>query len=227
MKVTTDACLFGTWIAADINQDYKDEHDGRDRENLLDIGTGTGLLSLMIAQKNNLLIDAVEIEEQAAKQAEENVKSSPWADRVNVIQKNIKDFKSDKKYKYIISNPPFYENELAGEKLEKNMAHHDAGLKMNELLEYIKEYVEEDGWFYLLLPGKRINEIETLMEKQKLFISKKIMVKQSTQHHHFRIMIKGSHNPNQTISSELSITDASKNYTPEFIELLKDYYLYL
>ena len=221
MKVTTDACLFGAWCATEINQDCKD------REKLLDIGTGTGLLSLMIGQKNNLLIDAVEIEENAAKQADENIKSTPWADRIHVIQKNIKDFKSERKYKFIISNPPFYENELAGERLEKNMAHHDAGLKMNELLEYVQINLEEDGCFYLLLPAKRSNEIGKMITEQKLFISKKILVKQSTQHEPFRVMIKGSHHPNETLTSELPITDATQNYTPEFIELLKDYYLYL
>src|SRR5688572_25058776 len=122
MKVTTDACLFGAWCATEINQDNK---------RLLDIGTGTGLLSLMIAQKNKLLIDAVEIEEQAAVQAVENVKASPWKESVHVIHKNIRDFNSEKKYNYIISNPPFYENELSGERMEKNIAHHDAGLKMS------------------------------------------------------------------------------------------------
>ena len=98
---------------------------------------------------------------------------------------------------------------------------------MNELLNYIQVNLKEDGVFYLLLPAKRIDEIERMIADEKLFISKKIIVKQSTQHNPFRIMIKGSHQPSGTISSELSITDASKNYTAEFIELLKDYYLYL
>ena len=233
MKETTDACLFGAWIANDMNHDLKDRRDGpdwkdgQDEKRLLDIGTGTGLLSLMIAQKNNFLIDAVEIEEKAAEQARENVYSSPWRERINIINKNIKEYKADKKYKYIISNPPFYENELEGERMEKNMAHHDAGLKMSELLEYINLNLEKDGSFYLLLPAKRENEIEKIIEAQNLFISKKIIVKQSTQHSPFRIMIKGSHQPTQIITSELSITEASNKYNGEFIELLKEYYLYL
>ena len=230
MKVTTDACLFGSWIAKDMNQDLKDRRDGQDgkeEKRLLDIGTGTGLLSLMIAQKNNFLIDAVEIEEKAAEQARENVYSSPWRESINIINKNNKEYKADKKYKYIISNPPFYENELEGERMEKNMAHHDAGLKMSELLEYINLNLEKDGSFYLLLPAKRENEIEKIIEAQNLFISKKIIVKQSTQHSPFRIMIKGSHQPTQIITSELSITEASNKYNGEFIELLKEYYLYL
>ena len=227
MKVTTDACLFGAWIAKDINQDYQEIKDKQNDKKLLDIGTGTGLLSLMVAQKSNLLIDAVEIEKKAAEQAMENVYSSPWRERINIIHQNINEFKADKKYNYIISNPPFYENELGGERMEKNMAHHDAGLKMSELLEYINLNLEKDGSFYLLLPAKRENEIEKIIEAQNFFISKKIIVKQSTQHSAFRIMIKGSHQPTQIIISELSITEASNKYTGEFIELLKEYYLYL
>ena len=87
--------------------------------------------------------------------------------------------------------------------------------------------LKEEGTFYILLPAKRIDDIEKMIVDEKLFIAKKIIVKQSTQHNPFRIMIKGSHQPSETITSVLSITDASKNYTAEFIELLKDYYLYL
>ena len=227
MKVTTDACLFGAWCASEMSQDYQDMPDKQDGKKLLDIGTGTGLLSLMVVQKNNLLIDAVEIEDQAARQAEENVFASPWAERIHIIHKNIRDFKADRKYNYIISNPPFYQNELAGERLERNIAHHDEGLKMNELLKYIQINLETNGWFYLLLPAKRKDEIENMIVNEQLFITKKIIVKQSTQHTPFRVMIKGSLKPSTIITSELSITDASKNYTPEFVEFLKDYYLYL
>jgi tRNA1Val (adenine37-N6)-methyltransferase len=98
---------------------------------------------------------------------------------------------------------------------------------MNELLKYIHVNLEADGSFYLLLPAKRIDEIENMIGDEKFFIPKKIIVKQSTQHLPFRIMIKGGFEKKETITSELSITDASKNYTSEFIELLKDYYLHL
>lgn len=221
MKVTTDACLFGAWVASDMTNDLSKS------ARLLDIGTGTGLLSLMIAQKNEVYIDAVEIEEQAAKQAVENVKASPWSGRIQIVNKNIKDFNADKKYNYIISNPPFYENELAGTTIQKNMAHHDAALVLNDLLEYIRGNLEEGGSFYLLLPAKRIEEIEKLIADLKLFISAKIIVKPSTTHARFRMIIKGGLHQKETFTSEISITDGSKNYTSEFIALLKDYYLYL
>ena len=102
MKVTTDGCLFGAWCAREIqNGKWK-------MENLLDIGTGTGLLSLMIAQKADIAIDAVEIDADAAKQASANVAGSPFSTEINVIEKNILDFEKEE-YDCIVSNPPFYE----------------------------------------------------------------------------------------------------------------------
>ena len=99
MKVTTDACLFGAWCAEEISQTTSTQ--------LLDIRTGTGLLSLMIAQKNSLKIDAIEIDEEAAQQASENMVLSPWKENSNVIHEDIGAFHTGKKYDCIVSNPPF------------------------------------------------------------------------------------------------------------------------
>ena len=107
MKVTTDACLFGAWVAEE------DKSEKIITKNVLDIGTGTGLLSLMYAQKNSLAnIDAIEIDEDAYIQAKENVAASPFAERINIIHDDIKRFTFSKKYDCIISNPPFYEKEI-------------------------------------------------------------------------------------------------------------------
>jgi tRNA1Val (adenine37-N6)-methyltransferase len=133
MKVTTDACLFGAWVAKEINNEKILIN------NYLDIGTGTGLLSLMIAQKNSSVkIDSIEIDKEAAEQALENVNASSWKERINVIHADAKDFAFTKKYDLIVSNPPFYENELKSPDEKKNMAHH-GGLSLDKLIQAIFE----------------------------------------------------------------------------------------
>jgi tRNA1Val (adenine37-N6)-methyltransferase len=222
MKVTTDACLFGAWCAYEIqNVKFK-------KGNFLDIGTGTGLLSLMVAQKSNAIIDAVEIDTDAAEQAAENIGSSPWKENINVIKQDIVSFNPQKKYDCIISNPPFYENELASQKQEKNLAHHSSHLSLSQLLNTIKNLLNDDGAFFLLLPYKRIIEIEKLLNQHKLFIRKKLIVQQSTLHQPFRVMLMGiKEDLGQASVSTISIWNENRQYTQQFISLLKDYYLFL
>ena len=225
MKVTTDACLFGAWAAEEIkNEKLK-------IKNALDIGSGTGLLSMMFEQKNNSsLIDAIEIDQEACEQAKENIAASSFSKKINGVHGNAKTFSFSKKYDVIISNPPFYEKEITSGNEKKNMAHHHAGLLIEELLKIIKENLSNDGVFYLLLPFKRSEEIKRVVLKQNLSIAKIIFVRQSTKHGYFRLMIKGKLNSGmeeETIIEEISIWDDQQQYTNEFKELLKDYYLNL
>src|SRR5215213_7485932 len=90
MKVTTDACVFGAWSAEEIRH--------LDPKQILDIGVGSGLLSLMIAQKNEAAIDAVEIDKEAAEQARENIQASPWKDHIHVTNENVLHLDTEKKY---------------------------------------------------------------------------------------------------------------------------------
>ncbi len=220
MKVTTDACLFGAWCAREI------ENGKWKIENLLDIGTGTGLLSLMIAQKNNIVIDAVEIDGSTAEEARNNVLFSPFKDQIQIIKTNILDFENTG-YDVIVSNPPFYENELESQSKEKNTAHHGYGLKWEELFGIINKKLTDTGKFFLLLPYKRKTDLEILLEKESLHANNIVLVKQSVQHSPFRILLQGSKQKSQIIKSTLAITDEQKKYTSEFTGLLKDYYLYL
>ncbi len=220
MKVTTDACLFGAWCANQIkNEKLK-------INSVLDIGTGTGLLSLMIAQKNNACIDAVEIDALTAEQAVGNVASFPFKDQIKIINTDILDFDQEG-YDVIISNPPFYENELESPSKEKNRAHHGHKLVWEDLFNIIIKKLTDTGKFYLLLPHKRKNDLETLLAKEKLFANSIVLVKQSIQHSPFRILLQGSKQKGETVTIELAICAEDKNYTPDFIILLKDYYLYL
>lgn len=225
MKVTTDGCLFGAWTAERLMK----QKAGKGR--LLDVGTGTGLLSLMLAQKNtDLSIDAIELDKEAAQQAKENVLCSPWTSNITVINADAKDFPYGHKYDVIIANPPFYESELKGTDTRKNMAHHNEGLLLHELLTIVKNNLKAVGRFFLLLPYKRNREIKDLLLEHKLGFEEVIFVRQSVNHDFFRIMFSGYLNPDEnteTTFDEMSICNDKQQYTPEFIELLRDYYLYL
>lgn len=221
MKVTTDACLFGAWCAHEMQQDKTGVKE------VLDIGTGTGLLSLMVAQKNEVQVDAVELDEAAAEQAIENVGKTIWNDTINIIHHNILHLPYIKTYDCIISNPPFYEKEIESESAGKNLAHHGHGLKLTDLLYIIQMQLKKDGCFYLLLPYKRIKEVEKEIYKANFFMTKKVAVRTSPSKAPFRLMLKGSKKFADRETIELSINNEQQQYTPEFTNLLKDYYLYL
>lgn len=225
MKVTTDGCLFGAWVAKQLCEQTQNAVQ------LLDIGTGTGLLSLMIAQKNPACtINAVEIDNNAYEQANANIVASPWQKNIRVFHADIKSFEPGKKYEIIFSNPPFYENELKTADEKKNMAHHDGGLSLKDLFAIIKQHLAPDGLFYLLLPYKRNEEIRNLLREHQFELSQFILIKQSVNHGYFRIMLCGrraSEKKAAPIIEEMAIKDNNDKYTPDFISLLKDYYLYL
>jgi len=225
MKVTTDACLFGGFVAKEI------QNPGSKIQNVLDIGTGTGLLALILAQKNpDISIDALEIDKNAYEQAGQNISASPWNERISVFHADAKVFKPRSRYDAIVSNPPFYENEIEGNTIQKNIAHHSHGLLLKDLLFFIKINLAPNGMFYLLLPYKRNAEIKKLLFKNEFDITQMIFVRQSVKHDYFRIILEGrigSASPAETKISEISIMDEQQKYSNEFIQLLKDYYLHL
>ena len=220
MKVTTDGCLFGAWCAEGMRK-------AEEANAALDIGTGTGLLSLMVAQKNNVPIEAIEIDAEAVQQAVENVGVSPWKDGISVINANLLLWESSKQYDWIFSNPPFYESDLRSDKQGKNMAHHDAALTLSELFRHTKQKLKDDGVFFFLLPAKREKEIEQLLQFQQLYLHKKILVRQTPRHQPFRMMIQGGKGQGNLVAGEIVIKDEEDRYTPAFVQLLKDYYLHL
>jgi len=225
MKVTTDACLFGAWVSK-FGETIPFITGAKFQ--ILDIGTGTGLLSLMYAQKHHSsIIDSIEIDKEAFEQAKENAAASPFFVQINVIHGDAKTFSFSKKYDLIISNPPFYEREIISGNQTKNLAHHHSGLLLEELLLIIKNNLSSHGVFYLLLPFKRNEEIKNILLKQDLFVSEIVFVRQSLKHNYFRIMIKGNlkkEEQSETIIDEISIGDDQQQYTNDFKELLKGYY---
>lgn len=225
MKVTTDACLFGALVANEIRK------QSIGKKNILDIGSGTGLLALMVAQQDpGALIDAIEIDKDAYEQARGNAEASRWKDRICLFHGDVKTYPFPGRYDVIISNPPFYEKELKGDDSSRNKAHHDEGLLLKDLLAVIRKNLNPDGKFFLLLPFKRNEEIRKLVLDNEFEIRRMILIRQSINHGYFRIVLMGrmkTRKAGESLIDEMTITDENKNYMDEFREMLKDYYLYL
>ena len=222
MKVCTDACILGAWAADKINNNIVDASA------VLDIGAGTGLLSLMLAQKSNGKIDAIEIEKNSFAQAAYNFEQSPWSSRLRIINTDVKNFAATKNYSFIISNPPFYQNDLLSPVENKNVAKHHARLSINELIVSIRRLLDELGSFAVLVPDHRVAELEKVAKENYFFLKEKLLIRQTSHHEYFRgILLFDQTNNEACINNELIIKNEDGNYSKEFVELMKDYYLYL
>ncbi len=225
MKVSTDACIFG----AAISESFADSvlQDNSTIKDYLDIGTGTGLLSLMLAQKTTAFIDAVEMEEAACKQASENFKASPFKERLSIYHADILNFKSGKKYNGIFSNPPFYEGDQQSPDKQINAAKHDTALTLQQLLIVVASLLKSDGVFAVLLPYHRVNECIEKAIGQGFYLQEKLLVRHSVKHPFFRGLLYFVKQPVVTVTKELVIKNEEGFYTAGFTGLLKDYYLHL
>ncbi|MBX9781990.1 MAG: methyltransferase [Chitinophagaceae bacterium] len=221
LKVSTDSCLFGAWVSEEVKSKKLKV------KNALDIGAGTGLLMLMLAQKSNALIDGIEIDEPSYEQTKENLKASVWSKQLDLFLGDVKEFTLEKKYDLIISNPPFYEGDLKSDAANRNVAMHDAGLKLDELLKIVDKNLSDDGRFAVLLPYHRSEKFIADALVHNMYLEKQLNVKQTADHSFFRTMLLFSRAKNKPELFSMAIKDAANNYTAEFVELLKDYYLYL
>ena len=216
MKVCTDSCLFGATI--EIN---------REVENILDIGTGTGLLSLITAQKCNAVIDAVEIVENAANQASNNFKSSPWSDRLNLFNNSIQNFSENciKKYDLIISNPPFFSDNLKSHDPSSNIALHNDLLSPSELLASSSLLLSPTGYFIIMLPLYEAKEFIKLAFGFNLNLSSIQNIKNTQNSSVLRsICIFKFSKESVEEKEDIIIKDVFGAYTLQFVSLLKDYY---
>ena len=237
MKVCTDACLFGAWAAQ--------KEEVIQSEIILDIGTGTGLLSLMLAQvteKFKTNITAVEIESEAAAEASSNFTLSPWKDRLHVIKDSIQNytasFTGDKNtvhplFDVIITNPPFYEGDLKSPDANKNKASHSTELPWSTLIENVATLLKDTGSFMVLVPTLRAYTMQKLAAINNLHLVEEVLVYNDAKHLPFRAMLQfkkhipSINNELAVIRNKIIIKDEENNYLPAFTNLLKDYYLYL
>ncbi len=219
MKVTTDGCLFGAIVATAVSSNHPCT--------ILDIGTGTGLLSLMIAQQNrNAFIDGIEIDEAAAQQATENVAASPWADRIKISNSNIIDDALVKRYDVIISNPPFYEKQLSSPDAGRRQAHHSSQLTLQLLIQQAVKRLKTDGKFFVMMPYYRTAETIATATAFNLYPQHHWLIRQTPTHPFFRSIFCFSLQGTNTFQPvSICIKDELNVYTEAFRNLLYPYYL--
>lgn len=219
MKVCTDACLFGAWVGKMVSA-----NNFANDAQALDIGTGTGLLSLMLAQQFPGTIDAIDIDNGAATQAAENIAGSKWNDRISVHESSLEDWENNH-YNLIICNPPFYEQDLKSPDMQRNLALHDSGLTLGTLWENITRCLLPDGLFAVLLPYHRLNESVQFAGAHGFYVHEMVAVKQTEKHAPFRVMLSFGRENKVTVQDTMLIKKEGA-YSSEFIALLRDYYLY-
>ncbi len=217
MKVCTDACLFGGRIASLI--------EGSSIQNILDIGTGTGLLSLMLAQICSANIDAIEIDKDAVNQASENFLASPWKDRLTAYHDDAKTFDKSTRYDLIISNPPFYDKDLLSDDEQRNTALHSTSFTLADLLQTANRLLANNGHLAVLIPYRRMQYFDDEIQTAGFAIEQKVLVKQTPTHDYFRCMYWLQRGTVNDPSEQEIIIRSPDKYTEEFYSYVKDYYL--
>ncbi len=215
MKVTTEACLFGSLIETD------------NAKTILDIGTGTGLLALMLAQRSNAQIDAIELEVGAFEQAAANFSNSNWANRLNAINADAREFKGEALYDLIISNPPFFSDHQQGKEAAKNQAIHTNTLGFRELLDCIDRNLSKDGSAWVLLPEYEMSQFTEMATSKDLRVAKIINVYNRIGKPILRQIVQFNYSVDKTFNREIYIRDNGNDYIQDFVDLLKPYYLHL
>ena len=218
MKVSTDSCLLGAFTAAHIKHTPT---------RILDIGSGTGLLSLMIAQKVASPIDAVELDEQAAVQLRENIAQSPWANRVQVYADSIQTFsqQTEQQYEVIICNPPFYPNHFKSPSATINRARHTDQLSFGELVAAVQQLLNKKGTFYLLLPPQQQLLFAEIAQATGLYCHESLTVQARADSAVIRVISVWKKEEKEHTQQALIIRNQGNQYTTQFESLLSDYYL--
>lgn len=217
MKIGTDGVLLGAWTPL-INNPF----------NVLDIGAGTGILSLMLAQRSNAeQIDAIEIDEDAYEQCVENFEASPWGDKLFCFHAGLDEFvdEPEDEYDLIISNLPFYTDDYKSDNTSRDLARFEDALPFEELIEAAALLLSDNGIFSVIIPFKEEERFVSLCKELDLFPLKITRVKGTPTSEIKRSLLAFCRMEQTPLIDELVIEISRHNYTPEYIELTKEFYL--
>ena len=218
MKIGTDGVLLGAWTPVEKNI-----------FSILDIGTGTGIIALMLAQRSSASqIDALEIDENAFEQATDNFENSPWNDRLFCFHAALDEFveEPEDEYDLIVSNPPFYSEDYKSSNDQRDLARFQDAMPFEDLVEAAALLLSENGIFSVIIPFKEEENFLALAKEHKLFPLKITRVKGTPTTETKRSLLAFSRNENRTLRvDELIIETARHIYTPEYTALTKDFYL--
>lgn len=217
MKIGTDAVLLGAWCPI-VNHPYS----------ILDIGAGTGILALMLAQRCSAeQIDAVEIDENAFEQCVENFESSPWSNRLFCFHADLDEFmeEPEQEYDIIISNPPFYSEDYKSENEQRDLARFQDALPFEDLIEAADLLLSENGIFAVIIPFKEAEKFIALARDFELYPFKITRVKGTPTTEVKRSLLAFSRYEKEVSIDELIIETSRHQYTKEYVALTKDFYL--
>jgi len=216
MKIGTDAVLLGAWT--DVSNANK----------ILDIGSGSGIIAMMLAQRTKAKIEGVEINEKSYLQAEKNVGNSNWQNRIKFFHKSFQEFYKNTKTKYdlIVSNPPYFSNSLKTPNQSRTIARHNDLLSYEEIIIGVKKILKQDGKFYLILPATESKIFIDRALIESLYCSEMLLVKDKKEKPIKRILMKFELlRHSQTKKDELIIRNNDGSFTQEYKNLTSDFYL--
>ncbi|MBI9065821.1 MAG: methyltransferase [Salinivirgaceae bacterium] len=216
MKVGTDGVLLGA--AVNCTKTF----------NILDIGTGTGLIAIMLAQRCNANIDAIEIDTEAYTEALLNVSNCKWTDRISIHHSSFQEFakKTKPRYDLIISNPPFFSNSLNTPKESRTLARHNDSLTANDLFKGVKKLLSENGSFWIIIPTLSFEEYKNEASLFDFFCNNILWVKPTPEKAPKRVIAEFSKNNCKLIEKELIVESGGRHiYSEEYKALTKDFYL--
>lgn len=214
MKVGTDGVLLGAWV------------DVSNVKTALDIGTGTGLISLMMAQRNSSLsINAIDIDTGAILQAKININQSPFANNTHIQETALQHLDTETKYDVIVSNPPFFNDSLKSTDKQRNLARHTDSLSAEDLIHHASMLLNDSGKLSLIYPYEYKETLINLASEYKMSISRVTSVLPTPNAAPKRILIELSKQKSKLTETELILEVDRHVYSTEFQELVKDFYL--
>ena len=217
MKIGTDGVLLGAWASLKNNP-----------FSILDIGAGTGIIALQLAQRSNAeMIDALEIDENAYEQCVENFENSPWGDRLFCYHASLEEFveEIEDKYDLIISNPPFYSEDYKTPNESRDIARFNDALPFDELIESASKLLSDEGIFAVIIPRKEEENFIKMASEVNLFPRRICRVRGNENCEEKRSMQEFSFENISAKIENLTIETSRHNYTEEYKNLVQDFYL--